>query len=127
MFTSNNTTDTKCNKTPVGPLQLMFLMEAFSILAGLISWPPENTKSTPPPVLSVMMDQVDLTLAELNPIWFTSISKLTDGSYPDSVQICGASPPWPTSEVGPPRSSLDDQGTLKPSGPPWLSLGPDGN
>ena len=116
MFTSNNTTDTKCNKTPVGPLQLMFLMEAFSILAGLISWPPENTKSTPPPVLSVMMDQVDLTLAELNPIWFTSISKLTDGPYPDSLQMetkFGASlpPPWPMFTVG----------------PPWLSLGPDGN
>ena len=98
-MSSNNTTDTKCNKTPVGPLQLTILMETFSILARLGQ----------------------------NPVWFTSISKLTDGSYPDSVQICGASPPWPTSEVGPPRSSLDDHGTLKPSGPPWLSLGPDGN
>ena len=100
MFTSNNTTDMKCNKTPVGPLQLMFLMEAFSTLAELIriivdkklylvsiSWPPEDIKSTPPPVLSVMMDQVDLNIAELNPIWFTSISKLTDGPYPDSLQM----------------------------------------
>ena len=64
MFTSNNTTDMKCNKTPVGPPKLMFLMEAFSILAELISWPPEDIKSTPlPPVLPVMMDQVDLTPA----------------------------------------------------------------
>ena len=111
-MSSNNTTDTKCNKTPVGPPQLTFLIEAFSILAGLIFWPPENTKSTPPPVLSVMMDQVDLTLAELNPIWFTSISKLTDGSYPDSLQMetkCGASfpPPWLSKfTLGPPQSSL---------------------
>ena len=88
MFTSNNTTDMKCNKTLVGPLQLLFLMEAFSTLAELIriivdkklylvsiSWPPEDIKSTPPPVLPVMMDQVDLTPAELHPTWLPSISK----------------------------------------------------
>ena len=75
----------KCNKTPVGPLQLLFLMEAFSTLAELIriivdkklylvsiSWPPEDIKSTPPLVLPVMMDQVDLTPAELHPTWHTS-------------------------------------------------------
>ena len=123
MFTSNNTTDMKCNKTPVGPLQLMFLMEAFSTLAELIriivdkklylvsiSWPPEDIKSTPPPVLPVMMDQVDLTPAELHPIWFTSISKLTDRPYPYSfTNEC-----WQYKQ-------------LNPFGPPWLSLGPDGN
>ena len=90
MFASNNTTDTKCNKTPVGPLQLTFLMETFSILARLGQ----------------------------NPVWFTSISKLTDGSYPDSVQEetkCGTSPPWHLTTVGPPQSSL---------GHP---LGPNGN
>ena len=72
----------KCNKTPVGPLQLLFLMEAFSTLAELIriivdkklylvsiSWPPEDIKSTPPLVLPIMMDQVDLTPAELHPAW----------------------------------------------------------
>ena len=38
---------------------------ALAILARLISRPPE--------VSSLMMDQVDLTLVELNPVWFTSI------------------------------------------------------
>ena len=66
-MSSNNTTGTKCNKTPVSPPQLTFLMETFSTLVRL----------------------------GLNPVWFTSISKLTDGSYPDYVQVCGASPPWP--------------------------------
>ena len=78
----------KCNKTPVGPVQLLFLMEAFSTLAKLIriivdkklylvsiSWPPEDIKSTPPLVLPIMMDQVDLTPAELHPTWPPSISK----------------------------------------------------
>ena len=35
-----------------------------------------------------MMDQVDLTLVELNPVWFTSISKLTNGSHPNYDQEC---------------------------------------
>ena len=96
-MSSNNTTGTKCNKTPVGPPQLTFLMETFSILASF----------------------------GLNTVWFTSISKLTDGSYPDYVQVCGASPLWTTSEVGLPWSSLDDHGT-QPPGPPWLSTVPDG-
>ena len=107
----------KSNKTPVGPLQLLFLMEAFSTLAELIriivdkklylvsiSWPPEDIKSTPPPVLPVMMDQVDLTPAELHPTWLTSISKLTDRPYPYSllvdipqVRVCNH-----VSTVGPP-------------------------
>ena len=90
----------KCNKTPVGPLQLLFLMEAFSTLAELIriivdkklylvsiSWPPEDIKSTPPPVLPVMMDQVDLTPVELHPTWLPSIHKYR--GTPLVVSICG--------------------------------------
>ena len=63
-------------------------MEAFSTLAELIriivdkklyivsiSWPPEDIKSTPPLVLPIMMDQVDLTPAELHLTWPPSISK----------------------------------------------------
>ena len=84
-MSSNNTTGTKCNKTPVSPLQLTFLMETFSILASL----------------------------GLNPVWFTSISKLTDGPYPDYVQVCRLPPP---NADGPPRSSLTgsrrDEGTF---------------
>merc|ERR1711867_146707 len=88
MGTSNNTTDMKCNQTPVGPVQLDFPKETFSTLAELIriivdrklyllsiSWPPEDIKSTPPLVLPIMMDQVDLTPAELHPTWLPSISK----------------------------------------------------
>ena len=71
-MSSNNTTGTKCNKTPVSPPQLTFLMETFSILASF----------------------------GLNPVWFTSISKLTDGSYPDYVQVRGASPLWPPQVIG---------------------------
>ena len=64
-------------------------MEAFSTLAKLIriivdkklylvsiSWPPEDIKSTPPLVLPIMMDQVDLTPAELLLVWPPSLSKL---------------------------------------------------
>ena len=81
----------KCNQTLVGPVQLLFLMEAFFTLAELIriivdkklylfsiSWPPKDIKSTPPLALPVMMDQVDLTPAELHPTWHTYISKLID-------------------------------------------------
>ena len=105
-MSSNNTTGTKCNKTPVSPPQLPFLMETFSILASF----------------------------GLNPVWFTSISKLTDGSYPDYVQVRGASPLWPPQVIGTKlgahvplttaRSSLDDPGTLNPSGPPGYLLAP---
>ena len=79
----------KCNQTPVGPVQLLFLMEAFSTLAELIriivdkklylfsiSWPPEDIKSTPPLVLPIMMDLVDLTPAELLLLWPPSLSRL---------------------------------------------------
>ena len=40
----------------------------------------------------------------LNPVWFTSISKLTDGSYPDYDQVCR---PPQLNHVGPPWSSLN--------------------
>ena len=127
MFTSNNTTDMKCNKTPVGPLQLLFLMEAFSTLAELIriivdkklylvsiSWPPEDIKSTPPLVLPIMMDQVDLTPAELHPTWLPSISK------PDvRTNLLSLLMDLSKVTVGPTWLSLDDPGNL--------SLGPDGN
>merc|ERR1711867_241846 len=95
MGTSNNTTDMKCNQTPVGPVQLDFPKETFSTLAELIriivdrklyllsiSWPPEDIKSTPPLVLPIMMDLVDLTPAELHPAWPPSISKPYDRLYP---------------------------------------------
>ena len=79
----------KCNQTPVGPVQLNFPKETFSTLAELIriivdkklyllsiSWPPEDIKSTPPLVLPIMMDLVDLTHAELLLLWPPSLSRL---------------------------------------------------
>ena len=79
----------KCNQTPVGPVQLNFPKETFSTLAELIriivdkklyllsiSWPPEDIKSTPPLVLPIMMDLVDLTPAELLLLWPPSLSRL---------------------------------------------------
>ena len=95
-MSSNNTSDTKCNKTPASPPQLTFLMETMSILASL----------------------------GLNLVWFTSISKLTDGPHPDYDQVCRPGYPHPFLP-GLPRSSLDDHGT-QPPGPPWLSTVPDG-
>ena len=57
---SNNTHDTKCESTPVAPPNIKFLMEPMSILANLGS----------------------------NLVWFTSISKLTNGSHPNYDQGC---------------------------------------
>ena len=57
---SNNTHDTKCESTPVAPPNIKFLMEPMSILANLGS----------------------------NLVWFTSISKLTNGSHPNYDQEC---------------------------------------
>ena len=116
----------KCNKTPVGPLQLLFLMEAFSTLAELIriivdkklylvsiSWPPEGIKSTPPLVLPIMMDQVDLTLSELHRTWLPSISK------PEvRTNLLSLLKDLPKFTFGPTWLSLDDPGNL--------SLGPNG-
>ena len=59
-MSSNNTYDTKCDMTPARPPNLKFLMEPMSILASL----------------------------GLNLVWFTSISKLTNGSHPDYDQGC---------------------------------------
>ena len=100
-MSSNNTPDTKCDKTPAGPPQLTFLMESMSILASL----------------------------GLNLVWFTFISKLTDGPHPDYDQGCRPGQPLRGKGEGgggPTGSSLDDHGT-QPPGPPWLSLVPDGN
>ena len=59
-MSSNNTYDTKCDMTPASPPNLKFLMEPMSILASL----------------------------GLNLVWFTSISKLTNGSHPNYDQEC---------------------------------------
>ena len=59
-MSSNNTYDTKCDMTPARPPNLKFLMEPMSILASL----------------------------GLNLVWFTSISKLTNGSHPNYDQGC---------------------------------------
>ena len=81
---SNNTHDTKCESTPVAPPNIKFLMEPMSILANL----------------------------GLNLVWFTSISKLTNGSHPNYDQECRLGELFQIGTTG--LSSL--------SGPlPWLS------
>ena len=76
--------------TPASPPNLKFLMEPMSILANL----------------------------GLNLVWFTSISKLTDGPHPDYDQGC---------RLGELLREGEGGGPLGGEGPPWSShLGPRG-
>ena len=94
-MSSNNTYDTKCDMTPASPPNLKFLMEPMSILASL----------------------------GLNLVWFTSISKLTNGSHPNCDQECRLGEQTTLVVEGLPRSSQLGDGPPFLPGPPWLLLG----